>query len=850
MTEPVESHLNIVLPPLPIDQALPALRDALRARTAAVLQAPPGAGKTTRVPLALLDEPWLHGQKIVMLEPRRLAARAAARRMADTLGERVGETVGYRVRMDTRVGPATRIEVVTEGILTRMLQSDPTLDGVGIVIFDEFHERSLNADLGLALARESQSVLRDDLRLLVMSATLDTAPVATMLDDAPVITSEGRSYPVATRYAERRPDTPLERFVASSVREAVAQEEGDVLVFLPGTGEIRRVAQLLESPALPSHVHVAPLHGTLPQSEQDRALAPSPPGTRKVVLSTSIAETSLTIEGVRVVIDSGLMRVPRFSPTSGMTRLDTVRVSRASADQRRGRAGRIAPGVCYRLWAEHEQHGLLAHRPPEIMEADLAPLALELAVAGIADSAALRWLNPPPSGAFAHARELLTHLGAIGADGRATPHGHRMAALAMHPRLAHMLLTGIDAGHGTLASYIAALLGERDIVYADGAPPDADLRLRVEALQALHDDRSDPVAALGYRLDRTTARKILAEARDWRRQLRVPESSVDLDACGWLLAFAYPDRIAQRRAGSVGRFLLRNGKGVVLHGGQALSTADYIVVADLDGKQPESRIYLAAEVELAMLERYLRSEIVRTSEVIWDPETQSVRARTRETLGALVLADAPVHDPDAALVAEALRNALYRAGADALPWSPAARAVQARVAFLRARDDSWPDFTDDALLRTLDDWLVPHLHGLTRLDDVRRIDMAEILTSALSWQQRSALDQRAPSHYVVPTGSRLAIDYTDPASPVLAVRLQELFGLAETPRIDNGAVPLTMHLLSPAHRPVQVTRDLAGFWRGSYFEVRKEMKGRYPKHEWPDDPLAATPTTRAKRRQS
>jgi len=836
--------------PLPIDAALPAIRDALRHRNGAVVQAPPGAGKTTRVPPALLGEPWLGDQRIVMLEPRRLATRASARRMAETLGEDVGETVGYRVRMERRVGPRTRIEVVTEGILTRMLQSDPTLDGIGAVIFDEFHERSVHADVGLALTLQTQRLLRDDLRILVMSATLDAAPVAALLGDAPIITSEGRSYPVETRYVERRPNVPLERAITGTIRDALTSTDGDILVFLPGAGEIGRVADQLDN--LPPNVRVAPLYGMLSQQEQDLAIEPSPRGRRKIVLSTSIAETSLTIEGVRVVVDSGLMRVPRFDPNSGMTRLDTVRVSRASADQRQGRAGRVAPGVCYRLWGEHEQHGLLAHRPPEIMETDLAPVAMELASAGIDDPRALPWLDVPPLSAFAQARTLLRQLGALDDDGRMTSYGREMAGLGTHPRLAHMLLEGVRRGEGELATLLAALLGNVTSFFGDGAPVDVDLRLRADALIALRTGLrtghgGDPVAAAGYRLDRTAAKRLLTEARIWQRQLNIPDQAPRSDACGVLLALAYPDRIAQRRPGPPGRYRLRNGRGAAIPTGQPLSTEEFLVVADIDGKLPESRIFLAAAISRDDVLALYGDDVTIEPEVAWDETTGAVRARIREQLGALTLSDAPWRDPNPDDIASALLDVIRR-NPSSLPWTDAARAVQTRVNFLRTRDETWPDLSDDTLAATMETWLAPYLAGLTRLEQVQQLNLAALLLETLSRQQRSALDERAPTHYTAPTGSRIEIDYTDPTTPTVSIRLQEMFGVVDTPRVDRGTVPITLHLLSPAHRPVQVTRDLGGFWKGSYFDVKRDLKGRYPKHEWPDDPVAAAPTNRAKRR--
>ncbi|HEX8242842.1 MAG TPA: ATP-dependent helicase HrpB [Longimicrobium sp.] len=827
---------------LPIEAVLPAVRDALRAGTSAVLQAPPGAGKTTVVPLALLDEPWLDGRKIVMLEPRRLAARAAAGRMAQLLGERVGETVGYRIRMETRVGPSTRVEVVTEGVLTRMLQHDPALEGVGIVIFDEFHERSLHADLGLALTLQSRAVLRDDLRVLVMSATLDGGPIAALLGDAPIVTSAGRAHPVETRWLPRRPDARIEAVTTRAVREALETEDGDVLVFLPGAGEIRRVEEMLSGDGLPRGVRIHPLFGNLAQEAQDAAIRPSPPGQRKVVLATSIAETSLTIEGVGVVVDSGLMRVPRFSPRTGMTRLETVTVSRASADQRRGRAGRLGPGVCLRLWTEAEDAALQPFRPPEILEADLAPLALELAAWGVADPGELQWLDAPPAAAFAQARELLRELGAVDAAGAVTPHGRAMAALPLHPRLAHMLLRAREMRLGATACDLAALLAERDVLRGDGRAPDADVRLRLAALR-----REGAVG--GHGVDHAALHRARAEAKDLRRHLSVGTADVDDEAAGVLLAFAYPDRIAQRRPGTSGRYLLRNGRGAAFPHPQSLSEFPWIVAAELDDAGREGRILVAAPVELVEIERHFASQVVTEDSVAWDDAAGAVRARRVERLGALVLREAPLADPDPERIAAALVEAVRQAGIAALPWTKASAQLRERIAFLHLQDPSFPDVSDVALTERLEEWLGPHLYGLRKLDEVRRIDLATVLEGMLAWEQRRRLDELAPTHVQVPSGSRIPVDYADAEAPVLAVRLQEVFGWTETPRIAGGRVPLTLHLLSPAHRPVQVTRDLASFWRTGYFEVKKDLKGRYPKHYWPDDPLVAEATARARPRR-
>jgi len=826
---------------LPIDDTLPALRAALGASSAAVLQAPPGAGKTTHVPLALLGESWLDSQRIVMLEPRRLAARAAARRMAALLGEQVGESVGFRVRGETRIGRATRIEVVTEGVLTRLLHADPALEGIGLVVFDEFHERSVHADLGLALTLQTQELLRPELRLLVMSATLDGAAVAALLGGAPVITSEGRAFPVDVRYLPSRADRFIDAMVADAVRRALASEDGSILAFLPGAGEIARVAERLRAESLPRGVTVHPLFGDLSSREQDAAVLPASGGERKVVLATAIAETSLTIEGVRVVVDSGLARVSRFSPRSGMARLETVRVSRASADQRCGRAGRTTPGVCYRLWSEAEQAGLLERATPEILVTDLAPLALDLAVAGLVDPLALRWLDPPPAAALAQARELLVELNAIDEAARITPHGRRMAELGAHPRLAHMLLLGRDRGSGAAACALAALLDERDVFRRDPGMRDIDIRSRLRAVGSAA-DAGDP------RLDRERLRRVRERSAAWRSALGVASAPVQDDDAGALLAMAYPDRVARRREGEGNRYLLRSGVGARLDDAGSLAGAPWLVAAETSGERPEARVFLAAPVEMSEVEQLFASQVVREEVVEWQPASGVVAARVRDRLGALVLRDAPLRQPRVEAVAGALLLAVEREDGVRLSWSARATRLRERVAFLRTFDAGWPDWSDAALRASMEEWLLPHLVGMRRRGEVEQLELASVLLEQLPFDQRRALDRLAPTHVLVPSGSRVPVDYSDPTTPVLAVRLQEMFGHAETPCVADGRVPLTLHLLSPAGRPVQVTRDLAGFWRNSYFAVRKELRGRYPKHEWPDDPLGAAATRRAKRR--
>lgn len=828
---------------LPIEPLLPEILRRLAAGRNLVLEAPPGAGKTTLVPPALLGEDWLAGRRIVMLEPRRLATRAAARRMAALAGEAVGGTIGYRMRLETRIGPATRIEVVTDGILIRMLQEDAALEGVGALVFDEFHERGLDADLGLALALEAQRHLREDLRILVMSATLDGDRVAGLLGGAPVVRSAGRSFPVETSYLGREPGTRIEDAVTAAIRRALREEEGSILAFLPGAGEIRRTERLLAEAELGSSVILAPLYGELPQEAQDSALLPAPPGARKIVLATSIAETSLTIEDIRIVVDGGLARVPRFEPRSGMTRLETVKVSQAAAEQRRGRAGRTAPGICYRLWSEAEQRILPAFAAPEMLAADLAPLALELACWG-AEPSALAFLDPPPAAAYAAARALLKRLGAIDAAGRATAEGRSMARLGLHPRLAHMIAEGGRRGEGALACDIAALLSARDLVKAQPGGRDADLQLRLELMAG------DGGRDFGLVVDRGLLRQARQQARDWRRRAGIVEGERRIAAAGSLLAAAYPDRIAQRRSGGAGQFLLSGGRGAVLPEADPLAAAEYLAVAELDGDRRAARIFLAAPLTLAEIEAGFAASLETRDIVAWDARTQAVLARRQLRLDALVLREAALADPPPEAVRTALVEGIRAAGLDALPWSRDLRQWQQRVVFLRHVEGParWPDLSDEALAATLETWLGPRLDGVRRLSQVAPAHLTDALHALLDWERRRTVETLAPSHLTVPSGSRLPIDYSDPEAPSLAVRLQEMLGSGETPRIAGGRMPLRLQLLSPAGRPLQVTSDLAGFWATSYRAVRAEMKGRYPKHPWPEDPLSAVPMSRAKRR--
>ncbi len=819
---------------LPIGAVLSPLLEALQAGPNAVLVAPPGAGKTTVAPLALLGAPWRGDGAILVLEPRRLAARAAARRMAQLLGEAVGETVGYRVRMEARVSARTRIEVVTEGVFTRRVLGDPALEGVAAVLFDEAHERSLDADLGLAFALDAQALLRPDLRLLPMSATLDGARVATLLGGCPVIESAGRAFPVETIYLGRDPALRLEDDVARAVRRALSEGEGGVLVFLPGQAEIARTAERLANTLRDPAVGVHALYGALTPAEQDRVVAPAPPGRRKVVLATAIAETSLTLEGVRAVVDAGLSRRPRFDPASGLTRLETVRVSRAAADQRHGRAGRTAPGRCYRLWDEPQTRGLLPADPPEMAEADLSGVALALAAWGARDPGELRFLDPPPAGAFREARRLLGELGALGEEGALTPHGRAMAALPLAPRLAHMLLEGARRGAGPRAARIAALLGERGLGGAG-----ADLSRRLESLERERGGRADDARA---------------QAAKWARAAQSgapPQAGAEPPGDGALLALAYPERVAQARGGA-GEFRLVSGRAAVLDPADPLAREPWLAVGELaPAAGARDRIVTAAPLAESELRALFADRIAAEERVEIDEEGR-VAARRVERLGALVLGERRLERPDPEALARALLARVRERGLAALPWGEGAASLRARVAFLRGLepDAGWPELGDEALMETVEAWLLPLLNGRTRLEAVAPGDLQAALETRLPWELRAQLDRDAPERLLTPAGATAVIDYAGEGAPSAEVRVQELFGLDRHPTVAGGRAPIALHLLSPARRPVQVTRDLPGFWRGSWREVRTEMRGRYPRHPWPEDPLAAPPTTRAKPRRT
>ena len=832
-TSPAMTHYKSMMnfsTALPIDAVLGELAATLARSSTAVLVAPPGAGKTTRVPLALLDAAWTARKKIIVLEPRRIAARAAAERMAQTLGEKVGETVGYRVRFGSKISRATRIEVVTEGIFTRQILDDPELSGIAAVLFDEFHERSLDADLGLALARDAQTGLRDDLRILVMSATLDGARVAKLLGDAPVIESEGRAYPVETRYLGRKPDVQIERQMADAIATALRADAGSMLAFLPGAAEIRRTQNFLAERVSDPNTEIVPLFGALDAGVQDRAISPAPKGQRKVVLATSIAETSLTIEGVRIVIDSGMARVPRYEPDIGLTRLETIRASRAAVDQRRGRAGRTEPGVCYRLWDEPQTASLDAYTRPEILSADLSSLVLDLAHWGALDPSALAFLDSPPLPALTEARALLRELNALDANGRITTEGNSLRALALPPRLARMIVDSHRSGAGDEAALIAAVLTERGL-----GGDSADLDARLDQFRRDRSPRAQGARQLAGR---------------WAKQVASGEPFDMADhspSTGIMLALAFPDRVARNRGN--GSFVLANGRGASIEQMSALAKSPYIAVAELTGTAASGRILLAAPITQGEIEQQFADHIQTDDEVTFDRAAMALRARRRKKLHAITLSEQSLSISPSAETARVLADGLVAAGLDRLPWSKSLKQWRDRVMFLRAAaPDEWPNLSDAALAETRGDWLVPALFDKTSLANFSASDFSDALMSLLPWDMRARLDREAPTHFEAPTGTSLAIDYEAEQGPTIAVRLQELFGLTVHPSIAKGKIPLVLELLSPAHRPVQVTRDLPGFWRGSYAAVRADLRGRYPRHPWPEDPASAPPTRRVKPR--
>ena len=808
---------------LPIHAVLEPLKTALASGNTAVLAAPPGAGKTTVVPLALLDQAWLGGGRVLVLEPRRIAARAAADRMASTLGEAAGGTVGYRTRLQSRIGPKTRIEVITEGVFTRMILDDPGLEGVGAVLFDEFHERSLDADLGLALARETQGVLREDLRLLVMSATLDVAGVSRLLNGAPVIEAEGRAYPVETRYLGRNPAERFDEAMARACLTALGEETGSVLAFLPGQGEIHRVARLVNERLRLPNVDVVPLYGGLDRAEQDRAIEPAAAGRRKLVLATSVAETSLTIDGVRVVLDGGLSRVPRFEPASGLTRLATVRVSRSSAEQRRGRAGRTEPGVCYRLWDEEQTRGLVPHQRPEIQEADLTGLALDLARWGARSVEGLALLDPPPAGAMAEARKVLTRLGALDADGGLSVHGRRLTRIPLSPRLAHMVAVASDAGDAMTGARIAAVLSEPGL-----GGNGIDLADRLVGLER---DRSP------------RARDALKLAERWARAAGGGQDGAIQP--GLLLAEAFPERIAKAR-GKSGELLLASGRGAMLDATDHLAREPWLAVAELGGGEARDRVRLAAALDGSEIETDLARLITVEDRLVKEPSGRMVIRRARR-IGALVLDEKIIGTPDAKAMTAALKSQVETEGLGALNWGEQVAGLRARLSFLHGLDPTWPDVSDAALLAARAEWLWPLLEGARSLETLGDGRLTEALRALIPWDLQRRLDALAPPRLTTPLGSA-AIDYGAEGGPRVEIRVQELFGVTTHPTVGGGRIPLTLSLLSPARRPVQVTKDLPGFWAGSWAAVRSDMRGRYPRHPWPEDPAQAQPTNRVKPR--
>ncbi|MGF9695044.1 ATP-dependent helicase HrpB [Rhizobium sp. 0TCS1.26] len=813
------------LPDLPIRAVLPALGAALVSGNRAVLSAPPGAGKTTLVPLYLLRQAWCSG-RIILLEPRRLAARAAAARMASLVNEAVGETVGYRMRLDNRISKATRIEVVTEGVFARMILEDPELGGISAVLFDEFHERSLDADFGLALALDAQGALREDLRLVVMSATLDVERVAVLLGDAPVIESAGRSHPIDIRYSERTAGDRIEDAVTAAILKAHAAEDGSILAFLPGQAEILRTVERLQG-RLPPDTAIAPLYGTLSQADQDLAIRPAPKGTRKVVLATSIAETSITIDGVRIVIDSGLQRLPVFEPSTGITRLETVRVSRASADQRAGRAGRTEPGIAIRLWHAGQTAALAPFTPPQILATDLSSLALDLAHWGVHDPADLAFLDPPPGPALTEARVLLRMMGALGDDDRLTGNGRVMRDLALPPRLAAMALAGALRGEARTACELAVMMTEQGL-----GGTDIDLDQRLRSFRQARGERAEKARKLAARLAQSLPKGASGSGRL---------------SCADMLLHAYPDRVALQR-GARGRFVMANGRGAELHETERLSGARMLVIADLTGRAAQARILAAAETDRATVEAELAHAMTDGAESYFDRQSRQVRARRVVRLGALILEETPLPRPAGAAAAEGLADGVRQLGVSALPFSREARQLRERIGFLqRTIGEPWPDMSDAALIDQLDVWFIPFQSGRTSFDMIDAGSLSDGLASLVPHQLRQDIHRLAPTHFEAPTGQRHPILY-DGEEPTIQIRVQELFGLKTHPAVAGGRLPLLLELTSPAHRPIQTTRDLPGFWAGSWKDVRADMRGRYPKHPWPEDPANALPTHRAKPR--
>ncbi len=842
---------------LPIEDVIDEIKETLSKNRYAVIQAPPGAGKTTLVPLSLLNEVWLSGKKIIMLEPRRIAVRASASRMADLLSEQVGETVGYQIRMDRKIGPATRIEVVTEGILTRRIQNDPSLEGVGLIIFDEFHERNLNSDLGLAFSMETCEVFSDELRILVMSATLDGDNVSKLMDDAPIITSEGKSWPVETRYV---PSTHLSHPAqmvtdcASLIQRAIESEDGDILVFLPGVGEIKRVESILcgnlkDTKDNKKELSIIPLYGNLTKQEQDFAISPSVTGHRKIVIATPIAETSITIDGVSIVIDSGLMRVPKYFSGTGMSRLETIDVSKSSADQRRGRAGRTKPGICYRMWSE----GIIPKEfnTPEILNTDLTGFVLELSAWGVSNISDLKLLDIPSESSVEQAKSILKDLGALNSSGKITEHGKKMTGLGIHPRLSHMILASNSVGLGFLACRIAAILSERDfIIFSRGQ--DNDIALRLEILES-----NGKFTGRNITLNKGVFKRVLKNASRFQKIINTRYESSNISKAGSILALAYPDRVIKMHKGSGKNSrvtgLMSNGMGVFLSSGNSLNRTGYAVAALLDGKPGSSKIFLGASYSKQSLMHDFKDKIKEVTNVKWDKKSKSVISTKELKYGAIKIEKTMIKKPDSGLLASIMIDGIKQMGLSCLPWNKNIRNYQARAVFLHktGRYKKFPNIEDSELLKTLDVWLKPFIHGMSKASQLKRINLKSALNSCFSWKNKQAIKNDAPEKITVPSGSILPLKYPEGGkdlSPVLAVRLQEMFGLEETPCVAKGE-PVVVHLLSPASRPVQVTKDLKSFWKTTYSDVKKELMGRYPKHHWPDDPSKTAPTNRTKKKQ-
>lgn len=839
----------------PVENVIEEIKKALFKDMKVVLQAPPGAGKTTIVPISLLDESWLSGKKIIILEPRRIAARASAYRMAELLNEKVGQTVGYHISMDRCVGRETRIEVITEGILTRRIQNDPTLEGTGLIIFDEFHERNLHSDLGLALALECSEVFSEDLRFLVMSATIDTSNISDLMSNAPVIVSEGKKWPVETRYVPvKQRGTAfhdIEKQYVNTIKVVVESEEGDILVFLPGVREIKKVESLLLKTIKTETVSIIPLFGRLSKKEQDRAIFPSSKGFRKIVLATSIAETSITIDGVSIVIDSGLMRVPRYFSGTGMSRLETVRVSNASAEQRRGRAGRTKPGVCYRLWDKSIEAVLKDYNAPEIMNTDLTGFVLELALWGVSDIHTLKLLDYPPESSILKAQQILTDIEAIDLSGKITPHGKKMASIGIHPRLAHMILKGSESGDAEVACFLAAVLSQQDFVsFVDYR--ESDIAIRLEILKSLHENKK--YFDKNIKINKSLAMQVLKNALKYKKNISAGGDTFNLNKVGELVAFAYPERILKLRSSQAGNYLMANGMGAFVTKDDYLFSEKYLVAAELDGNAHNSKVYLAAAYSKEQLIKSFDHKLQKVADVKWDKKSKSVIVKRELKYRELVISTETIDDAAPDIVVDEMLYGIKECGINCLPWNKELRNFQARAVLIHrtGQYDDFPDLSDDVLTGTMDVWLKPFLPGITKISQLNKLNFKNTLFSLFDWKTKQIVESEAPTHITVPSGSRIPLKYftkengVEP-SPVLAVRIQELFGMRETPYIGNGKIPVTIHLLSPASKPVQVTKDLRSFWENTYFEVKKELKGRYPKHYWPDDPLNAVATNKTKK---